>query len=190
MLRWIVLTTAVCAGCAANSAAEEASVTVAALADGKGANVGIIRFRDGPDGLIVEPQLKGLSAGPHATHVHEKGDCGPGADASGKAMPGSAAGAHYDPGKTGKHAGPYGDGHLGDLPNLTVEADGRVIKSVVAPRLKVAAVRGRALMIHSGADDYGVSATSGAKDADGGHQHDHMAMQGMGGARAYCGVIR
>lgn len=188
MLRSIVLTAMLFAGCAADSEAEEASVTVATLDERERAEVGVIRFRDGPDGLIVEPQLKSLSAGLHAAHVHEKGDCGPGTDASGKAMPGGAAGGHYDPAKTDKHAGPYGDGHLGDLPNLTVEADGRVSKSVVAPRLKVAALRGRSLMIHAGADDYGTSAAP-AQAKEGGHHH-HVTMQGMGGARAYCGVIR
>jgi superoxide dismutase, Cu-Zn family len=50
----------------------------------------------------------------------------------------------------------------------------QVLHPELAPRVKVADVRGRALMIHHGADRY--------QD----HAHHH---QGMGGARMYCGVI-
>ncbi len=34
----------------------------------------------------------------------------------GKAVAAGAAGGHYDPQHTGKHEGPLGAGHLGDLP--------------------------------------------------------------------------
>lgn len=189
MHRYVVLAALLCASCTSNSAEEEASATMMTLADGKGAVVGVVHFRDGPNGVIVEPQLHGLSPGLHAAHVHEKGDCGPSMDAAGRSVPGGAAGSHYDPDKTGKHAGPHGDGHLGDLPNLTVEQDGRAYKSVIAPRLTVSQLRGRALMVHAGADDYGASSVS----SEGGAQesgHHHPAAHGAGGARAYCGVIK
>lgn len=190
MYRYVVFAAMLCASWPSNSAEEEVSALMMTLTNGKGTEVGIVRFRDGPDGLIVEPQLQGLSPGLLAAHVHEKGDCGASVDASGQSVPGGAAGGHYDPTKTGKHAGPDGDGHLGDLPNLRVEQDGRANKSVVAPRLKVAEVRGRALMIHAGPDDYGMSNTSadaGARES--GHLH-HPTAHGTGGARAYCGVIK
>ncbi|NNE62329.1 MAG: superoxide dismutase, partial [Woeseia sp.] len=75
----------------------------------------------------------------------------------------------------GEHAGPYGDGHLGDLPNLLVEPSGVSYVPVLAPRVTVADVKGRSLMIHAGADRY---------DEYGEHMH------GKGGMRMYCGIIR
>jgi Cu-Zn family superoxide dismutase len=84
------------------------------------------------------------------------------------------AGDYYDPAGTGRHAGPYGDGHPGDLPNLIGEQDGTVTIPVLAPRLMVKDIQNRALMIHAAPDRYA---------AHGHHRH------GKGGARMYCGVI-
>jgi len=92
----------------------------------------------------------------------------------GKTVPGLAAGAHYDPANTGKHEGPQGKGHLGDLPALTVAADGTATTAVVAPRLKMADMKGRSLMIHAGGDNYS----------------DQPAPLGGGGARVACGVVK
>jgi len=52
---------------------------------------------------------------------------------------GMAAGGHYDPERTNAHFGPVGQGHLGDLPFLTVQTDGRGIGEAIAPRIKDAA---------------------------------------------------
>ena len=38
-----------------------------------------------------------------------------------------AAGGHYDPAKTDRHEGPYGNGHLGDLPALYVDKEGKAV---------------------------------------------------------------
>lgn len=132
---------------------------------------GMVSFEDGPHGLIIKPKLHGLDPGPHAAHIHEHPNCGP--DDMG--MLAGAAGGHYDPNGTGVHAGPYGEGHLGDLPNLIVEPNGMASLPVVAPRITVADLKGRSLMIHAGPDRY---------DEYGEHVH------GKGGPRMYCGVIR
>lgn len=145
----------------------------AVTAKGQGANVGTVTFSDGEFGLLVTPDLHGLTAGPHGTHIHEKPSCAP-MTMNGEVHPAGAAGAHYDPAGTGKHAGPYGDGHLGDLPNLIVEADGTATIPVLAPRLKAADLAGRSLMIHAQADRY---------DDHSAHHH------GKGGMRMYCGVV-
>jgi len=87
---------------------------------------------------------------------------------------GMAAGGHLDPAKTGKHLGPYGDGHLGDLPPLVVDADGTAMLPVLAPRLKVKDLKGRSIMIHAGGDNYS----------------DQPKPLGGGGARVACGVIK
>lgn len=137
---------------------------------------GVIRFRDSQFGLIVVPELYGLTPGPHGTHLHARPDC---SSESGKAAAG--AGDHYDPGQTGLHAGPYGDGHLGDFPNLIVESDGRAIIPMLAPRVKLEDLRGHAIVIHAGADRYGAEITS---SGDAHASHGEMT----GGARMYCGV--
>ena len=68
-----------------------------------------------------------------------------------------AAGGHYDPANTGKHLGPLGEGHKGDMPVLTVDASGKAGKTLVALHLTVADVKGRSIMIHAGGDNYSAS---------------------------------
>lgn len=84
-------------------------------------SIGTIHADDGKEGLKLHVTVKGLSPGEHGFHVHENGNCGP-AEKDGKPVVGLAAGGHYDPGKTGKHGGHKGKGHLGDLPALKVDA--------------------------------------------------------------------
>ena len=61
------------------------------------------------------------------------------------AKSGLAAGGHWDPQHTGHHLGPYGFGHLGDLPALTVTNNGDANLPVLAPRLKVKDLQGHSL---------------------------------------------
>lgn len=159
---------------AAQAGADEVTVTLHEVsAEGVGKAVGRITLQDGDYGLLLLPDLQGLSPGPYAVHVHEHPDCGP-AQQHGHMVPAGAAGGHYDPHGRGEHAGPYRDGHLGDLPVLIAEADGRVAIPALAPRPKLAELRGRALMIHHGPDRY---------------EHHDAHHHGMGGARMYCGII-
>lgn len=140
---------------------------------GVGKEIGTIKASDSNYGLIITPQLSELTPGLHGFHVHDKPDCSH-AMKDGKAVPALAAGGHYDPVNTGKHEGPYGNGHLGDLPALYVGADGKATLPVLAPRLKAADIKGRSFMIHAGGDNYA----------------DTPAPLGGGGARAACGVVK
>ena len=140
---------------------------------GIGKSIGTITIAENKDGLMFTPQLSDLAPGIHGFHVHQNPDCAAGMK-DGKATPGLAAGGHYDPAAAGKHEGPMGKGHLGDLPAITVGADGKATAPVVAPRLKMADVMGRSLMIHAGGDNYS----------------DQPAPLGGGGARVACGVIK
>jgi Cu-Zn family superoxide dismutase len=140
---------------------------------GIGKAIGTITISEGPDGLVFTPQLSNLPPGAHGFHVHQNPDCAAGVK-DGKQVPGLAAGGHYDPANTAKHEGPQGKGHLGDLPALTVGADGKAVTAVTAPRLKLADVKGHSLMIHVGGDNYS----------------DQPAPLGGGGARFACGVIK
>ncbi len=140
---------------------------------GIGKSIGTVTISEGPAGLVFTPQLTDLTPGAHGFHVHQNPDCAAGTK-EGKQVPGLAAGGHYDPANTGMHEGPQGKGHLGDLPTLMAGADGKAVTAVTAPRLKMANVMGRSLMIHAGGDNFA----------------DKPAPLGGGGARVACGVIK
>lgn len=157
------------------SSAELTADMRAVTADGIGRTVGIVQIADGPSGAVLTPQLAGLPPGTHGFHVHERGDCGPAPNAQGQVVAAGAAGGHWDPAGTGKHLGPQGDGHLGDLPALVVAADGTAAMPVTAPRITdVSQLTGLALMIHAGGDNHS----------------DHPQPLGGGGARIACGVLQ
>jgi Cu-Zn family superoxide dismutase len=141
--------------------------------EGVGKEIGTVTLSDSPYGLILTPQLTGLTPGIHGFHIHEKPDCGHAMEGD-KMVPGQAAGGHFDPKGTGKHEGPYGNGHLGDLEVLYVDKDWKAALPVLAPRLKVNDVKGHSLMIHMGGDNYS----------------DQPEKLGGGGARIACGVIK
>lgn len=139
---------------------------------GVGASVGQVTISESPYGLVFNPALTGLAPGSHGFHVHQNPDCGA-QQKDGKTVAGLAAGGHYDPAQTNRHGTPWGDGHLGDLPPLFVDADGNANQPVLAPRLKMADMKGRSLMVHAGGDNHS----------------DHPAPLGGGGARVVCGVV-
>ncbi|MEQ6289975.1 superoxide dismutase [Cu-Zn] SodC [Vogesella sp. GCM10023246] len=141
--------------------------------NGSGALLGQVTISDSRYGLVFSPQLHGLPPGVHGFHLHQNASCAPQLR-DGKAVAALAAGGHYDPAASNKHGTPWGDGHLGDLPPLYVDADGNASQPVLAPRLKASDLPGRALMIHAGGDNHA----------------DHPAALGGGGARVACGVIQ
>src|SRR5690242_12688051 len=94
-----------------------------ATPSGPGEVLGTVTIADGPAGAVFKPTLKGLPPGPHGFHVHQTGSCAP-STADGKPVPAGGAGGHFDPQSAGKHEGPEGQGHLGDLPALVAAADG------------------------------------------------------------------
>lgn len=140
---------------------------------GIGKSIGTVALADSERGLELTPSLSGLTPGFHGFHVHEKPDCGPGVK-DGKLQAGIAAGGHYDPAGTGKHEGPDGTGHLGDLPAITVGENGKSSTLVLAKHLKLADIKGRSLMVHAGGDNYA----------------DVPAPLGGGGGRVACGLIK
>lgn len=159
---------------AAGAAHADIVVPISVVDDkGVGAPVGSVTISETSHGLVFTPALQGLSPGLHGFHVHQNPSCEP-MDKDGKKVPALAAGGHYDPAGSGKHSTPWGDGHLGDLPPLYVDAAGNATNPVLAPRLKAADVAGRSLMLHAGGDNHA----------------DHPAPLGGGGARVACGVIR
>lgn len=96
--------------------------------------------------------VEGLPAGAHGAHLHTVGKC--------DAPDFASAGGHLNPhGKMHGSENPQGM-HLGDLPNLTVGANGK--GSLTAPLAGSAAelqatlfdADGTAVVVHAGQDDY------------------------------------
>lgn len=172
LLKLSLLTLALAAS-GAQAATVRAELALA-TPDGPGAAVGSVTIRDSANGAVLTVDLHGLPPGPHGFHVHDKGSCAPGPDKTGKIVPAGAAGGHFDPAMTGKHAGPDGMGHQGDLPFVTVDASGSMKARLAAPHVQsVKSLAGRALMLHAGGDTYS----------------DEPAPLGGGGSRLACGVI-
>ena len=165
-----------CGLVAASEPAWGASVTVTMRqvnSGGEGEIVGLMVFQDTVKGLKITPNLRGLTPGQHGTHVHEIPSFGP-AEKDGAMVPGLAAGSHYDPQTTGKHEGPMGEGHLGDLSVLYVGTKGNATRVMWAPRLSTDDLKGRAIVIHGGGDTYSDTPPKPL---------------GGGGARVACGVV-
>jgi Cu-Zn family superoxide dismutase len=139
---------------------------------GTGKKIGTITAEQRPYGTLLTPDLSGLSPGLHGFHLHEGAACGPG-QKDGRMVPGLAAGGHYDPDATGSHQGPYGNGHLGDLPALYADKSGKVTLPVLAPRVRLKDLKGHALIIHAGGDNYS----------------DDPSPLGGGGARIACAMV-
>ncbi len=159
----------------AGASAREVHVPMAlATPDGPGASVGEVRIRRTSHGLRFTLDLHDLPPGEHGFHVHAKPSCAPGPNPAGQIIPAGGAGGHLDPDGTGHHMGPDGMGHIGDLPRLTVAADGRARAKLSPPRLTdLSQVRGHALMIHVNGDNYS----------------DEPSPLGGGGGRLACGVV-
>jgi Cu-Zn family superoxide dismutase len=170
-----IMTSLMCVGVVAHAAPKTPSVTVtisAVTAEGVGTPLGTIELKDTEKGLELIPNLKGLAPGEHGFHIHENPSCAP-KEKDGKMAAAMAAGGHFDPHATGKHLGPHGGGHEGDLPKLEAGADGSATKTAVVEGVHLADVKNRSIMIHAGGDNYS----------------DTPAPLGGGGARVACGVI-
>lgn len=96
--------------------------------------------------------LKGLSPGEHAIHIHEKSDC--------SAADGSSAGGHWNP--TFKKHGKWGVGeyHKGDIGNFTADANGNGSITMTTDEWCIGCgdetkdILGKGLIVHKGIDDF------------------------------------
>ncbi|EFX8014634.1 superoxide dismutase [Cu-Zn] SodC2 [Shigella flexneri] len=157
----------------AQAASEKVEMNLV-TSQGVGQSIGSVTITETDKGLEFSPDLKALPPGEHGFHIHAKGSCQP-ATKDGKASASESAGGHLDPQNTGKHEGPEGAGHLGDLPALVVNNDGKATDAVITPRLKsLDEIKDKALMVHVGGDN----------------MSDQPKPLGGGGERYACGVIK
>jgi len=142
----------------------------AVLVNNQGQKVGEATLTETPQGVKISLKVENLPPGVHACHIHEKGVCA--------APDFQSAGGHFNP--LGKHHGlksPQGP-HAGDLPNLTVGADGKGSLETVAALVTLKPGKnslfqegGTSLVLHAGPDD------------------DLTDPAGNAGARIACGPI-
>jgi Cu-Zn family superoxide dismutase len=120
-------------------------------ADGK--DVGTVTLTQTPSGVRLRLALKGLPPGEHAFHVHGVGKCEP---------PFTSAGPHFNP-EQKKHGLKSQEGHhAGDMPNVTIPANGNLTLTVVNKDITLEKGKpnsvffqdgGTALVIHANKDD-------------------------------------
>jgi Cu-Zn family superoxide dismutase len=132
------------------------------LINAAGQTIGTVRAWQTSGGISFRINASGLPHGIHGIHVHPIGRCDPPDFAS--------AGTHWNP--AGRQHGlnnPEGP-HAGDMPNVTVAANGVLQETVVLPHASLSELLdadGAAILIHAAADDYvsQPSGNSGAKIA-------------------------
>lgn len=149
---------------------QPATFASAAIINASGAPAGSAVITQSNSGLVLTLKLSGLAPGVHGVHFHTTGSC------EGPAF--TTAGAHLNPhGKQHGTNNPQGS-HLGDLPNITADTDGKVEVSIPlnAPASELEEflidTDGTAIVVHASADDYLTDPS------------------GNSGGRIACGVLR
>ena len=133
---------------------EQKEAIVAPLMNTEGKKIGEVTLVQETEGVMINVQAKDLSPGTHGIHVHETGVC--------TAPEFTSAGSHFNP--TGKEHGfdnPKGF-HLGDLPNIEVDKDGKTSMTLTTSEITLKKGQensildkdGSAIVIHEKADDY------------------------------------
>lgn len=125
----------------------------------EGAEMGTVTLTETASGKMqVTIDLTGVPEGVRAVHIHETGQC--------DAPSFESAGGHLADGMDhGAHV--PGGMHPGDLPNLTVGADGIAQADVFSTGLTMDLVMdgdGSAFVIHDGTDDYASQPSGNAGD--------------------------
>ena len=157
-------------GCTTLGDLPTAKLATATLRTASGLPAGTALLTAAGDKLTLTIAVAGLPAGQHGVHLHMIGRC----DASDFV----SAGGHLNPGARQHGAQNPAGSHLGDLPNLVIDALGKGALSVELGVPREAALAalfdsdGSAIVIHAAADDYKTDPT------------------GNSGARIACGVLQ
>lgn len=143
--------------------AQEPATAIASFVDADGEAVGTAEISASQaGGVLIRVEVTGL---PEETwvafHVHETGVCD---HETGH----ESAGGHFNPGSADHGYRAANGPHAGDMPNQYVPAGGALRVEIFNARVSLdageAGIRGRALMIHAGADDYETQPSGNAGD--------------------------
>ncbi len=137
----------------AAAASKARAVARLALRDGRA--TGIANLVATSHGVLIELDLKGLTPGPHAIHIHTSGNC----DAK-VGFTSAGPDLSFEPTKLHGFLAPHGP-HPGDLPNEFAAADGSLRASVISNAISLGNGKksifdrdGASLIVHAKADDY------------------------------------
>ncbi|CAA0227734.1 superoxide dismutase family protein [Tenacibaculum maritimum] len=146
--------------CSDHKTAVKTKTAVATIKAKSNSNVsGEVIFTETNGKVSMVANIKGLSAGNHAIHIHQIGDC--------SADNGSSAGGHWNPTNVGHGVWGTAPFHIGDIGNIVGDANGNGTISretdlwCVGCKDETKNVVGKAIIIHEGPDDF-TSQPSGA----------------------------
>jgi Cu-Zn family superoxide dismutase len=153
-------------------AAADSNMINVNLINDKGAKIGTARLTQASEGVHIHVEAAKLAPGIHGIHVHEYGVC--------DTPDFKSAGAHLNP-ENKPHGFKNTQGyHAGDLPNIEVDANGKINTDIVTKTVTLEKGKpnsllkpeGVSLIIHEKADDYMTDPS------------------GNSGNRVACGVIK
>jgi superoxide dismutase, Cu-Zn family len=150
----------VIAGCGGRSgtklpvSGEKLNTTAAPILNAEGNKIGEATFIETKDGLTISIKAEGLPPGTKGVHIHETGACLP--------PDFTSAGGHFNPSHKEHGVNNPKGYHLGDLPNIEVNSEGKIDASLTTKELtlkpgvknSILDHDGSALVIHEKADDY------------------------------------
>ena len=171
-LRWAVCAVALpFAGCAGITVAPRGAVATVELRDAGHRVVGQATLTEVGGGVRIVLEASGLRPGPKGVHLHAAGACEPPAFAS--------AGDHFNPHHKGHGLLNPSGPHAGDLPNVTIDADGKGRLETFTERVSLGPGPaslfdddGTALVIHAAPDDFTTDPS------------------GRSGSRVACGIVK
>ncbi|SED50016.1 superoxide dismutase family protein [Rhodobacter sp. 24-YEA-8] len=134
----------------------------AAFINTEGTETGTATLTGTRGGVLIDLDLGGLPANAWlGFHVHETGTCDPHSAHE-------SAGGHFNPTNLAHGVLSETGPHAGDMPNIHTDADGVARVQVFNPYVSLGAgensIRGRALMVHAGADDHRSQPSGNAGD--------------------------
>ena len=146
------------------AAADEPQHLSAELKSPDGTALGTVTVTGAPKGVLLRVEAKGLPAGWHGMHFHEKGDCSDAKFAN--------SGGHVHQGDKAIHGLLNKDANDGgDLPNVFVTSDGSLNVELYSTlsslkgghhQVKLADADGFAIVLHAAPDDYTSQPIGGA----------------------------
>jgi superoxide dismutase, Cu-Zn family len=156
----------------------------ATLRNAAGNTVGQVSFTAVRGGVLVTADVSGLAPGFHGYHIHANDDPANGVGCVAPTF--ASADGHF------AAAGTTHGAHAGDMPVLLAMANGTARATFVSDRFALSDLRGRAVIVHAGSNNYGnipVGANPDQYMPNSPAATAATAATGNAGARVLCGVI-